>query len=102
MITKTNLNQIEKVIEGQSAGTIQTRFRLVIASGSNELKSSWHRAAFAPGCDVTGLINRINADVVSMGYPPISVEDAASIQAECNATWTPGVIAAYQAANAML
>jgi hypothetical protein len=64
-------------IEVTENGTLQVRQVTRIMEDGQQLSSSYHRWAFAPGSDVT--------------------DQPANVQAIATAAWTPAIIAAYQA-----
>ena len=64
-------------IEVVENGIVQVRERTDVLEDGNVLSSSFHRWTLTPGQDLTG--------------------QAANVVAIANATWTPEVIAAYQA-----
>jgi len=69
--------QVIDKIEVVENGTLQVRQVTRIMEDGNQLSSSYHRWAFAPGDDVS--------------------DQPANVQAIAAAAWTPAVIAAYQA-----
>ena len=64
-------------IEVTENGTLQVRQVTRIMEDGQQLSSSYHRWAFAPGSDVS--------------------DQPANVQAIATAAWTPAIIAAYQA-----
>ena len=56
-----------------------------------------HHFAFPVGCDVNAQIAIYNEHMATQNFAPISDADVARLIAICNTTWTPEVLAAYQA-----
>jgi len=69
--------QVIDKIEVTENGTLQVRQVTRIMEDGQQLSSSYHRWAFAPGSDVS--------------------DQPANVQAIAAAAWTPAIIAAYQA-----
>ena len=92
---KTIIDQIEITRNG----TVQVRFGLLLLEDGTEIDSKWHRTAFHPGHDVAAQIAAVNAHLAQMGKPAVSESDAAYITAMCAKSWTPEVVAAYQASQ---
>lgn len=90
---KTIIDQIEITRNG----TVQVRLGLLLVEDGTEIDSKWHRTAFPPGHDVAAQIAAVNEHLVQMGKTEVSVEDSARITTVCTQTWTPEVIAAYEA-----
>ena len=67
-------------IEIMENGIVQVRQATRIIEDGQQLSSSYHRWSFAPGSDIS--------------------EMPANVQAIASATWTPEVIAAYEAQQA--
>ena len=67
-------------IEVVESGAVQVRQVTRIMEDGQQLSSSYHRWSLAPGQDIT--------------------DQPANVQAICQVTWTPEVVAAYEATQA--
>jgi hypothetical protein len=78
-MTLTEIKVIDK-IEVVGNGAVQVREATRILKDGEQIAQTFHRWSFAPGSDVSGMPE--------------------NVQAVAQAVWTPEVIAAYQAAQA--
>lgn len=76
-----------KQIEITQNKTIQVLISKQVVNGEIIISSENHRTAILPLGDVEAQMALVNNHLGSMGYPPLSKEDIASIRAQADTAW---------------
>jgi hypothetical protein len=85
-------------IEPDANGNVMFRLRKDVLDDKGAVVSSgFHRSAIGPTTDIADQVAAVNAHLATMGYPPISGEDVAAIEACAVSARTPEAIAAVLA-----
>lgn len=95
---KTTVDQIEIT----RSGTIQVRLALELIENGEVLSHKLHRTLIAPGSDVAAQMAAVNVHLVQMNMNTVSDADVGQISALATVAWTPAVLAAYQAQQALV
>lgn len=89
-------------IEIPRNGTIQIRLALELVEDGNKLSSKWHRTVVTPGHDIAAQLAAVNKHLAQMGEAAVSDVEIGRVSAQAAVAWTPEVVAAYQAQQALL
>jgi len=86
-----------KTSEILSDHSIEAMWKLQVINNGEIISDRVHWLAMAPGSDVNGLLDAVDAYFLEKGYPAIPTIDRNKINEHAALVWTPEVIAAYQA-----
>ena len=84
-------------IEINSDGSIGIRLTLLVLNNDTEISRAYHRTMINPGDDIPTQMQAVNDNLAAMGDQPVSDADIQSIVDHSGITWTPAVVATYQA-----
>lgn len=92
---KTVVSQIEVV---RPSGGIQIEMRkLIFENGAQIADLGFHRTSFAPGSDINEVKSILNIHLAQLGAGPLVDADWITVKAHADLTWTPEVLAAWEA-----
>ena len=90
---KTVVDQIEIT----RRDVVQVRLALMYVEDGVEGDQKYHRTAIPPGVEPELQMQAVHEHLASMGYPPVSGEDMARIEAHCKIVHTADAIERYRA-----